>query len=101
MYKVENIYEEIIMIRIIAVIILFIPGVIGALGIKLMRDALFSDFYPIFFHIGIQFVIGFIMFVAGLAFIGGFLYNRDKKKNLLNNAQYLDKQAKENNKEDK
>lgn len=89
------------MIRIIAVIILFIPGVIGALGIKLMRDALFSDFYPIFFHIGIQFVIGFIMFVAGLAFIGGFLYNRDKKKNLLNNAQYLDKQAKENNKEDK
>lgn len=89
------------MIRIIAVIILFIPGIIGALGIKLMRDALFTDFYPIFFHIGIQFVVGFIMFIVGLAFIGGFLYNRDKKKNLLNNAQYTDKQAKENHEEDK
>src|SRR5690625_4810238 len=89
------------MLRIIAVIILFIPGVIGAFGIKLMRDALFSDFYPIFIHIGIQFVIGFIMFIGGLAFIGGFLYNRDKKKNLLNNAQYLNKKAKENNEEDK
>src|SRR5699024_1263267 len=90
-----------IMLRIIAVIILFIPGVIGAFGIKLMRDALFSDFYPIFFHIGIQFVIGFIMFIGGLAFIGGFLYIRDKKKNLLNNAQYLNKKAKVNNEEDK
>lgn len=89
------------MIRIIAVIILFIPGVIGAFGIKLMRDALFSDFYPIFFHIGIQFVSGFIMFIGGLAFIGGFLYNRDKKNNLLNNAQHLNKKAKENNEEDK
>lgn len=88
------------MIRIIAVIILFIPGIIGAFGIKLMRDALFSDFYPVFFHIVIQFVVGFIMFVAGLAFIGGFLYNRDKKKHLIQNDRYRDTQSK-NNKEDK
>lgn len=89
------------MIRIIAVIILFIPGIIGAFGIKLMRDALFSDFYPIFLHIGIQFVVGFIMFAAGLAFIGGFLYNRDKKKNLINNPHLIKKQEEKNNKEDK
>src|SRR5690625_2004862 len=89
------------MLRIIAVIILFIPGVIGVFGIKLMRDALFSDFYSIFFHIGIQFVIGFIMFIGGLDFIGSFLYNRYKKKNLLNNSQYLNKKAKENKEEDK
>lgn len=90
------------MIRIIAIIILFIPGIIGAFGIKLMRDALFSDFYSIFFHIGIQFIVGFIMFAAGLAFIGGFLYNRDKKRNLVNNPRFV-KSNKNNsqNKEDK
>lgn len=78
------------MIRIIAVTILFIPGIIVAFGIKLMRDAVFSDFYPIFYHVGIQFAAGFIMFVLGLAFIGGFIYNRDKKKNLINNAPFED-----------
>lgn len=87
------------MIRIIAVIVLFIPGVIGAYGIKLMRDALFSDFYPIFFHIGIQFVVGLIFFLGGLAFIGGFIYNHDKKKQLIDNAQYIDDSK--NPKEDK
>lgn len=89
------------MSRIIAVIVLFIPGIIGAYGIKLMRDALFSDFYPIFFHISLQFIIGFIMFAAGLAFIGGFLYNRDKKQNLIKNPRFINKQTKEPNGEEK
>lgn len=71
------------MSRIIAVIIMFTPGVIGAFGIKLMRDALFVDVSPIFFNEIIQFIIGFIMFAAGLAFIGGFIYHRDKKKQLV------------------
>lgn len=71
------------MVRIVAVIILFVPGVIGAFGIKLMRDALFAEVYPILFHEGIQFVIGLIMFIGGLAFIGGFIHHRDKKRQLL------------------
>ncbi|MBO1004315.1 DUF2627 domain-containing protein [Pseudogracilibacillus auburnensis] len=71
------------MIRIIATIILFIPGIIGAFGIKLMRDALFADVYPILVNEGIQFFVGLIMFLGGLAFIGGFIYHRDKKRQLV------------------
>ncbi|OZU90018.1 hypothetical protein CIL03_02460 [Virgibacillus indicus] len=70
------------MIRIIAVSLLLIPGVIAAFGIKLMRDTLFDDFYPIFFHEGIQFIAGLVMFVLGLAFIGGFIVYRDRKRQL-------------------
>lgn len=68
------------MVRIIAVLLLLIPGVISAYGIKLMRDTLFDDYNPIFFHIGIQFTIGFILFLAGIAFIGGFIVHRDRKQ---------------------
>lgn len=68
------------MIRIIAVLLLFIPGIISAFGIKLMRDSLFEEFYPIFFYSGIQFVAGLVLFIGGLAFIGGFVVYRDRKK---------------------
>ena len=71
------------MIRFIAIIMLFTPGVIGAFGIKLMRDALFVEVYPILVSEGIQFFVGLIMFIGGLAFIGGFIYHRDKKKQLV------------------
>lgn len=71
------------MSRIIAVIVMFTPGVIGAFGIKLMRDALFADVSPIFFNEIVQFIIGFIMFAIGLTFVGGFIYHRDKKKQLV------------------
>lgn len=71
------------MVRIIAVLIIFLPGVIGALGIKLMRDAFFSEVYPFLINEVVQFIVGLIMFVGGLAFIGGFIYHRDKKRNLL------------------
>jgi len=71
------------MSRILAVIVMFTPGVIGAFGIKLMRDALFVEVTPIFFNEIIQFIIGFILFAVGLAFIGGFIYHRDKKRQLI------------------
>lgn len=71
------------MVRIIAVLIIFLPGVIGALGIKLMRDAFFSEVYPFLINEVVQFIVGLIMFVGGLTFIGGFIYHRDKKRNLL------------------
>ncbi|CDQ39712.1 hypothetical protein GCM10007111_06620 [Virgibacillus kapii] len=66
--------------RIIAALLLFIPGIISAIGIKLMRDSLFASFYPIFFHTSIQFIIGLILFLAGIAFIGGFIIYRDRKR---------------------
>lgn len=68
------------MIRIIAVLLLVIPGIISAYGIKLMRDSLFEELYPIFFHLGIQFFFGFMFFIGGIAFIGGFIVHRDRKR---------------------
>lgn len=69
------------MVRLIAFAILLIPGVIAAFGIKLMRDSLFSEFYPILFNVEIQFIVGLLLFILGLGFIGGFIVYRDRKKN--------------------
>lgn len=70
------------MIRIIAALILFIPGIISAFGIKLMRDTLFDDFYPVLLTKGVQFIVGLILFIAGVAFLGGFIFHRDRKRQL-------------------
>ncbi|MEW9500365.1 DUF2627 domain-containing protein [Jeotgalibacillus marinus] len=69
------------MARIIALIIILIPGVIAAFGIKLMRDMFFgiqANWIP---ALWLQFVLGFIMFAVGIGFIGGFLLHRDRKNN--------------------
>lgn len=68
------------MVRIIAVLLLVIPGLISAYGIKLMRDSFFDELYPIFLHVGVQFFLGLILFVGGIAFIGGFIVHRDRKR---------------------
>ncbi|MHA6259542.1 DUF2627 domain-containing protein [Sporosarcina sp. CAU 1771] len=76
------------MARLAAFIVLLIPGVIAAGGIKIMRDSLFG--LPMFssdevnstapiLPIWLQFLIGLIMCIAGLAFFAGFLLNRDRK----------------------
>lgn len=79
--------------RLLALIVIVTPGIIGAIGIKLMRDALFYEVYSFLFNAGIQFIVGLIMFIFGLAFIGGFIFHRDRKRQLINNY-------KENNKEE-
>ncbi|HIV75047.1 MAG TPA: DUF2627 domain-containing protein [Candidatus Pseudogracilibacillus intestinigallinarum] len=79
------------MVRFIAAAILFIPGILGAFGIKLMRDAVFNEVYALLVNEGIQFVVGLILFLFGLAFIGGFIYHRDKKRNLLKEKEYTEK----------
>lgn len=71
------------MMRLIAVLLLAIPGIIAAFGIKLMRDTLFKIHYPILINNGIQFLVGFMLFAAGTAFIGGFILHRDRKKGLV------------------
>lgn len=75
------------MVRFIAVLLIFIPGVIGAYGIKLMRDALFSEVYSLLVNETIQFIVGFILFIVGFGFIGGFIFHRDKKRNKLKSQQ--------------
>ncbi|WAA11410.1 DUF2627 domain-containing protein [Fervidibacillus halotolerans] len=68
------------MTRLIALIILVIPGIVSAYGVKLMRDAIFSELSNPFSSIWIQFLFGFLIFLAGVFFIGGFIYRRDKKR---------------------
>jgi hypothetical protein len=69
------------MARLIALIIMVIPGIFSAYGIKLMRDMLFGILQPPFPYLWLQFLIGFIFFLAGLSFIGGFILHRDRKRN--------------------
>ncbi|WP_087971632.1 DUF2627 domain-containing protein [Oceanobacillus rekensis] len=68
------------MVRFIAFILLCIPGVVAAFGIKLMRDTVFDDFYSIFFYASIQFIVGLLLFIGGILFLGGFIVYRDRKK---------------------
>ncbi|MBU5214282.1 DUF2627 domain-containing protein [Heyndrickxia oleronia] len=69
------------MIRLFALIIMVIPGIIAAIGIKLMRDMLFGILQAPFPYLWIQFLIGFIFFLGGLGFIAGFVFYRDRKRN--------------------
>lgn len=75
------------MVRFIAVLVLFIPGIIGAYGIKLMRDALFSEVYTLMYNETIQFIVGLVMFIVGFSFVAGFIFHRDKKRNKLKSQQ--------------
>ncbi|MFC4324044.1 DUF2627 domain-containing protein [Litchfieldia salsa] len=67
--------------RIIALIIMLIPGIIAALGIKMMRDMLFNILHAPIPNLFLQFLIGFLFFVIGLGFIAGFVLHRDRKRN--------------------
>jgi len=69
------------MMRVLAVLVFFMPGIAAAIGIKLMRDALFDEYSPFFLHAGVQFSAGMILFVGGLVFVGGFIVHRDRKRN--------------------
>lgn len=70
------------MSRFFALLVILIPGVLATYGIKLMRDALFGELTPIFFHVLIQLIVGLLFFLFGLFFIGGFILHRDRKRNL-------------------
>ena len=67
--------------RIVALVIMLIPGFLAALGIKLMRDMVFGIVQSPFPYLWLQFVTGFTLFVLGLGFIAGFILYRDRKRN--------------------
>ncbi|OIK11778.1 hypothetical protein BIV60_17545 [Bacillus sp. MUM 116] len=67
--------------RIIALIILLIPGFLAAFGIKLMRDMTFGILQPPIPYLTLQFLIGLILFLGGLGFVAGFILHRDRKRN--------------------
>lgn len=67
------------MARMAAFIVLLIPGIMAAAGIKYMRDTLFGVLNSPFPWIWLQFVIGLIFFLFGFFFFAGFLLHRDRK----------------------
>lgn len=67
--------------RMIALLVLLIPGGLGALGIKLMRDTVFGILIGPFQILWLQGLAGFICFAGGLYLLGGFILYRDRKRN--------------------
>jgi hypothetical protein len=70
--------------RLLAVLLLVIPGIAATYGFLAMKDAWFAQFGPPEQHPRIlwgQFAVGFVLFVAGVAFIGGWIFFRDRKRN--------------------
>ncbi|TWI55934.1 DUF2627 domain-containing protein [Halalkalibacter nanhaiisediminis] len=65
--------------RFIALMILIIPIIIAGYGIKLMRDTIFQLLNSPYPNLSLQFSVGFLLFLAGLSFIGGFIFYRDRK----------------------
>lgn len=68
------------MARFVAFIIMLIPGLMAAGGIKLMRDTLFGKIISPFPFLWLQFVAGILFFLIGFGFFAGFLLYRDRKK---------------------
>ena len=68
------------MARFAAFIVLLIPAIMAAVGIKFMRDTLFGNLISPIPWIWLQFVIGLILFLIGFFFFAGFLLHRDRKK---------------------
>jgi hypothetical protein len=66
--------------RMLAVILLVIPGGLATYGFILMKRALFVAMGPPTFP-WFTFVIGMLLFFGGVAFVGGWIFYRDRKRN--------------------
>ncbi|MFD0670515.1 DUF2627 domain-containing protein [Cohnella sp. GCM10027633] len=80
---------KLILQRLIAILLLVIPGLGAAYGFLLMKDALFDYFADMGdvtltpdFAWG-SFILGAFLFLIGIAFIGGWVFYRDRKRNYL------------------
>lgn len=72
--------------RFAAVLLLVIPGLMATYGFLAMKDAFFAQFGAVDTNPHIlwgKFAIGFVLFAAGVAFIGGWTFFRDRKRNYL------------------
>lgn len=74
--------------RFIAIIILVIPGIAAMTGFLKMKDALFiylsehgDDALTTVTFDWLHFMIGLLLFVVGIGFLGGWIYFRDRKRN--------------------
>ncbi|OXM16725.1 DUF2627 family protein [Paenibacillus herberti] len=78
---------KVVISRFVAILILVIPGIIACYGFLQMKTATF-DYLAEFGNDSvipdfnwIPFIIGFILFVIGIGFIGGWIFFRDRKHN--------------------
>ncbi|ULG71068.1 DUF2627 domain-containing protein [Macrococcus brunensis] len=67
--------------KILALIVLIIPIYLAGLGIKWMRDAVFGVLVPELHYIWLQFLLGAIFSVLGIAFVGGYILHMEKRNN--------------------
>ncbi|MED4601606.1 DUF2627 domain-containing protein [Paenibacillus validus] len=70
--------------RFIAILLLVIPGFMATYGFLAMKDAWFAQFDVNDGDAGIlwwKLALGFILFGLGVAFIGGWIFFRDRKRN--------------------
>jgi len=68
--------------RLIAILLLVIPGLTATYGFLAMKDAFFAQFGgPDRHMLWGKFALGFILFALGVAFIGGWTFFRDRKRN--------------------
>ncbi|GEK33973.1 DUF2627 domain-containing protein [Kurthia sibirica] len=68
------------MARFFAFIVLLVPILMTAGGIKLIRDTIFSRIVEPFPFLWLQFIVGVLLFLIGFLFLAGFLLNRDRKQ---------------------
>ncbi len=84
-----NHHMKLVFQRLIAILLLVIPGLLAAYGFLLMKNALFdyfaqmgiTDFTPDFHWL--KFIGGAVLFLIGIGFIGGWTFFRDRKHNYL------------------
>lgn len=65
--------------RIIAILLLCIPGAIGMWGWTILRNVFFDAFAGHGFA-WFPFIGGLTLLIASLAFLGGFIYHHDQKR---------------------
>ncbi|WP_034680556.1 DUF2627 family protein [Caldalkalibacillus mannanilyticus] len=70
--------------RLIALLIVVIPGFLSVWGWKIMRDAIVNPALDpnLGFSWGL-FSLGLLLFIFGIAFVGGFIFYRDRKRKLV------------------
>lgn len=66
--------------RFIAILLLIIPGFAATYGFLAMKNAVFESFGPAPFP-WLKFVFGLFLFIIGIAFLAGWIFYRDRKRN--------------------
>jgi hypothetical protein len=69
-----------IYLRLFAILLLCIPGVLAVYGWTLMRELLFHYVAGQPF-VWLPFLGGLLLFLSGVSIIGGFIFHRDLKRN--------------------